>query len=421
MALEPQSYNAMNAFAQGSQLAQSQMAGVRDNERFRNEQAMQAISLIGSIALGAKGGKLDGPVDPQMFEQGLDFLQSRGLNVSAYRGRPEVADIAARASMTALQQIQGGLAAQQALLNMQSTLTSIQQRQQAIELQRQQIERSGIPAGFERDPATPGRLRPIAGGPQDPALQAQQAAATRRPDERSSDFDKATDQADAKRVGEMQTEAVAAQTTLDRVEQLRTLRRQALTGRVIGPAASAAGNTPLASLVPGSREAASIDGLAGAITLQLAESMKGALSDKDLAFLRQQVPGSNVSNDVAEVMHQALEMAARRKIDMASFYRAWAEKNGNVRGADEAWRKYINENQIFTDDRAAPGGFRIVPPKDWRPYIREMPRPQRGAQAASGGQTAPQQPETSASPATPRARGPDGRIYVVRDGQWVPE
>jgi hypothetical protein len=166
--------NPMAGFIQGSQLASQQANDGLGQQRQRDEQAMRAIQMIGSISLGAKGGNIDGPVDPAKFEQGLDFLQQNGVNVANYRGRPEVADVAARASMTALQQIQGGMAAQQAALQLQATLVGIQQRQQQIGLQatandRQNraadiaASRAGIPEGYERAPD--GSIRRMAGLP----------------------------------------------------------------------------------------------------------------------------------------------------------------------------------------------------------------------------------------------------------------
>jgi hypothetical protein len=166
--------NPMSGFIQGSQLASQQANDGLGQQRQRDEQAMRAIQMIGSISLGAKGGSLDGQVDPAKFEQGLDFLQQNGVNVASYRGRPEVADVAARASMSALQQIQGGMAAQQAALQLQATLVGIQQRQQQIGLQASANERqsraaeiaagrAGLPEGYERGPD--GSARRIAGLP----------------------------------------------------------------------------------------------------------------------------------------------------------------------------------------------------------------------------------------------------------------
>lgn len=88
----------MGSFAQGAQARQT----FDDNQITL---ARKGLENIGSIALGAMGGKLDGQVNPEQFEQGLDLLEQNGLDVSSFRGRPEVAPIAARASMSALDQL----------------------------------------------------------------------------------------------------------------------------------------------------------------------------------------------------------------------------------------------------------------------------------------------------------------------------
>jgi hypothetical protein len=92
-------FDTMGSFAQGAQARHT----FDDNQITL---ARKGLENIGSIALGAMGGKLDGPVNPEQFEQGLDLLEQNGLDVKSFRGRPEVAPIAARASMTALQQLQ---------------------------------------------------------------------------------------------------------------------------------------------------------------------------------------------------------------------------------------------------------------------------------------------------------------------------
>lgn len=91
-------FDTMGSFAQGAQARQT----FDDNQITL---ARKGLENIGSIALGAMGGKLDGQVNPEQFEQGLDLLEQNGLNVKAFRGRPEIAPMAAKASMTALQQL----------------------------------------------------------------------------------------------------------------------------------------------------------------------------------------------------------------------------------------------------------------------------------------------------------------------------
>lgn len=96
--LQSPKIDTMGAFAQGVQGAQV----AEDN---RITLARKGLENIGSIALGAMGGKLDGEVNPEQFEQGLGLLEQHGINVSAFRGKPQIAPIAARASLSALEQL----------------------------------------------------------------------------------------------------------------------------------------------------------------------------------------------------------------------------------------------------------------------------------------------------------------------------
>lgn len=91
--------NAVSALAAGQQARQS--------FDMNNIQIAKAgLETIGSIALGAMGGKIDGQADPELFNQGLDFLAQQGVNVDQFRDRADLAPVIARSSMTALQQMQ---------------------------------------------------------------------------------------------------------------------------------------------------------------------------------------------------------------------------------------------------------------------------------------------------------------------------
>ncbi|MDB6036018.1 MAG: hypothetical protein JWM16_6356 [Verrucomicrobiales bacterium] len=96
--LQQPNIDTMGAFAQGVNARQT-------TENNQIELARKGMENIGAIALGSMGGKLDGPVDPEKFKQGLDLLEQQGVDVSKFRDHPEIAPIAARASMTALQQL----------------------------------------------------------------------------------------------------------------------------------------------------------------------------------------------------------------------------------------------------------------------------------------------------------------------------
>lgn len=91
--------NALGALAAGQQARQS--------FDMNNVQIAKAgLETIGSIALGAMGGKIDGQADPELFNQGLDYLAQQGVNVDQFRDRADLAPVIARSSMTALQQMQ---------------------------------------------------------------------------------------------------------------------------------------------------------------------------------------------------------------------------------------------------------------------------------------------------------------------------
>lgn len=91
--------NALGALAAGQQARQS--------FDMNNVQIAKAgLETIGSIALGAMGGKIDGQADPALFNQGLDYLAGQGVNVDQFRDRADLAPVIARSSMTALQQMQ---------------------------------------------------------------------------------------------------------------------------------------------------------------------------------------------------------------------------------------------------------------------------------------------------------------------------
>lgn len=98
--------NALGAFAQGQQHAQQ----TRANDLAMAQQTMQNI---GSLAFGVLGGKLDGQADPALWEEALDMIGSQGVNVDAFRGRPDMAAIIAKASADTLGQMNHDLNEQQ--------------------------------------------------------------------------------------------------------------------------------------------------------------------------------------------------------------------------------------------------------------------------------------------------------------------
>lgn len=112
------SFNQGAEAAQGRQMNQLRMQSVQQDMQnseleSQRKQAEQALQLVGAASMHALGGDLNGQADPARFEEGLDMLTDMGFDVSKFRGKPQMAASAARASMTAMQQIQAAQNAQE--------------------------------------------------------------------------------------------------------------------------------------------------------------------------------------------------------------------------------------------------------------------------------------------------------------------
>lgn len=77
------------------------------NKSTRMAQARQGLEWVGSMALGAMGGKLDGEADPARWEEGISMLagQVDDSVLQELRARPDLAPVIARASLDTMQQL----------------------------------------------------------------------------------------------------------------------------------------------------------------------------------------------------------------------------------------------------------------------------------------------------------------------------
>lgn len=124
--------DAVGQFAQG----QAQGTAIKGEQQ---RQAMQSMQNIGAMALGVMGGDLNGTPDPQRWEQALDMLGQNGIPVDSLRGRPELAPLAARGAMTAMQQLQNARSEEQMDLAVQQFERSIFESDRSHSLAQQQL------------------------------------------------------------------------------------------------------------------------------------------------------------------------------------------------------------------------------------------------------------------------------------------
>lgn len=99
LAVQNPEINAVQAMSEGAQAGQQMQAN-------NLALAQQSLQNIGQLAFGVMGGSLDGPADPQRWEEALDMIGGMGVNVDQFRGRADLAPVIARASADTLGQLQ---------------------------------------------------------------------------------------------------------------------------------------------------------------------------------------------------------------------------------------------------------------------------------------------------------------------------
>lgn len=285
-----------------------------------------------------------------------------------------------------------------------------QQRQaerERLDILRQQSNRREIPANFELSPDGKG-LRPMAGGPADPAYKREVERTGKDPFEKIN----------VDRIGELRTAADKSRDLLGNVEALEAARRGALAtgGALRVPFIAGA----VSGISPGNQ---TLDAAAAKFAGAAAEQLKGALSDKDLAFINKGVPGASMSDEAAKPIIEATRAGALRSRERSKFYETWYARTKSLDGADEAWDKFLNEKPIVSFGAKGQTVVNQGNVAAWKGYIPEKSAAApRGASAGPG--TAP--PASQSRTLGPAPAGsnegrtgtlPDGRKVVVRNGQ----
>jgi hypothetical protein len=177
-----------------------------------------------------------------------------------------------------------------------------------------------------------------------------------------SPFNQAMMKQDAERVNSYSEGGKLAEEGTATLDQIDALRDQAYTMPLLGPIAAKVGHPATQAL----------EASTNALALDVAQKMKGSLSDKDIAFVKSQVPTAATGGEAGKAASGAIRAGFERSKQRAAFYRTWAEKNGNINGADVAWSKYINDNPVTTEDAKALGGRKYNPDynKDFSRYIK---------------------------------------------------
>lgn len=185
--------------------------------------------------------------------------------------------------------------------------------------------------------------------------------------------------------------ATASQGAADMAQNLAALedarRRTNFEGSWLNNAATRAIGRNIgggAGIIPTSRDVQALDQIEAAsssLTRQAAESLKGALSDRDLAFLQQSQPGGSMTDEAAQAPIAIIKGGGLRAQARAEMYDAWIQQYGSARGFQQAWNRYSADNAIVGRDAKGNTVYQIEPRTDWRQYM--------GANAGAAAPVAP--------------------------------
>lgn len=151
VALRTRTANAPQQYHLGKMNAQRIEQGKIQNQAAQQDVVRGAMDMFGSVALGAMGGKLDGQVDPEKYEQGIDWLASQGMDVSALKGKPELAPVLARGSLGVLQAINMNKSDDEMQLRLRQFDMQMMQAAAQLENMRQKNDRDNARFDWEKE------------------------------------------------------------------------------------------------------------------------------------------------------------------------------------------------------------------------------------------------------------------------------
>lgn len=143
-----------------------------------------------------------------------------------------------------------------------------------------------------------------------------------------------------KQIQKMQEEAEPMQGAIERMkrfEQLNELKKNDLTGP-----------GPISDILPNwSDEMKEMESIAAEITPQMRTPGSGSTSDFDARMFQKATIGTGKRYETNKNIAAAYIANRQNEIDKSQFMESYLNTNGHARGAQQAWKKYLNDNPIF--------------------------------------------------------------------------
>jgi hypothetical protein len=90
-----------------------------------------------------------------------------------------------------------------------------------------------------------------------------------------------------------------------------------------------------------------MDAISEQMTPRLREAGSGAMSDADVQMYRSSLPSLSKYGTVNSALARVHKSAAQRQADYSAFLDYYAQRNGSLLGAGEAWDAYAIDNPMF--------------------------------------------------------------------------
>lgn len=176
-------------------------------------------------------------------------------------------------------------------------------------------------------------------------------------------------QTDQRRISAAVTSAESATSLAADARRFMELNRRAPTNPLVGVAGPAAGLNPTY---------AEMRAIQSRMAPLMREAGSGAMSDRDVALFLRSVPSLGNPTETNNSIASVIQAGAQRAQDRAAFLEDFAQKNGNLLGAQEQWNRYTRANPLF-EERGGNTQVRNNVP-DWRNFFSGSTQTQSGSQ-----------------------------------------
>lgn len=111
------------------------------------------------------------------------------------------------------------------------------------------------------------------------------------------------------------------------------------------------GTGPLADWIPNtSKELQEMGAIASRIVPKMRPAGSGSTSDKDMELFKKAAFGTDKDYEVNRNIATAWIISKENELAKGDFFESYLSANGHLRGAQKAWKEYLNANPIFAGD-----------------------------------------------------------------------